>query len=285
MKYRLWSALLFIVACSPKSEPGETDSQTGTETAGTTLGSTSEAPVTMGHSQTSANPSEPLTTTVGQTVTTFPTSEGTTLPVTEGSITDPSDTHSSTVTTDVISTSIIPETTDFTTGSFCNDPLGQPQNSSCTDASGCGCESGKCFVVPVLGGFCGECLGDDDCPDGGCTVINPVAGVGSKCNLGKAGDGCESDAACTDPTAQDCSPVLEVPGIITVATCGECKTDVDCPRKRPTAPPTTTSPTSAARRSASPPTRCRRTPAATSRAPATRRAPRASAARPASWAC
>ncbi|MFZ6186034.1 hypothetical protein [Nannocystis pusilla] len=234
MKYRLWSVLLFIVACSPKSEPGETDSQTGTETAGTTQGSTSEASVTMGHSQTSASPSEPLTTTVGQTVTTFPTSDGTTLvPVTEGSITDPSDTHSSTVTTDVFSTSLIPETTDFTTGSFCNDPPAQPQNSSCTDASGCGCESGKCFVVPALGGFCGECLGDDDCPDGGCTVINPVAGVGSKCNLGKAGDGCESDAACTDPTASDCSPVLEVPGIITVATCGECKTDLDCPPQAP----------------------------------------------------
>ncbi|MCY1067910.1 hypothetical protein OV090_24425 [Nannocystis sp. RBIL2] len=234
MKYRLWSALFFIVACSPKSEPGETDSQTGTD--GTTLGSTSEASVTMGHSQTSANPSEPLTTTVGQTVTTFPTSEGTTLvPITEGSATDgdPSDTHSSTVTTDVISTSLVPETTDFSTGIFCNDIPAQPQNAPCTDASGCGCESGKCFVVPALGGFCGECFGDDDCPDGGCTIPNPVAGVGSVCNLGKAGDGCESDAACTDPTAQDCSPVLEVPGIITVATCGECKTDVDCPPQAP----------------------------------------------------
>jgi hypothetical protein len=239
-RLRLWSALFVVAACSPKAD-GESDSdtQTGSETAGSTSG-TSDGSVSVGHSQTSANPSEPVTTTAGQTVTTAsPTSEGTTL-VTEGSATDgdPSDTFPgtvSTVTTDVISTSIGPDsfTTGFTTGGFCNDPPGQPQNASCTDASGCGCESGKCFVVPALGGFCGECLGDDDCPDGGCTVPNPVAGTGALCNLGKAGDGCESDAACNDPTAQDCSPVLQVPGIITVATCGECKTDADCPAQAP----------------------------------------------------
>ncbi|WAS94156.1 hypothetical protein [Nannocystis punicea] len=236
LRLRLWSALFVVVACSPKAD-GESasDTQTSTETAGSTSGA-SDGSVSVGHSQTSANPSEPVTTTAGQTVT---TASPTTF-VTEGSATDgdPSDTLPgtvSTVTTEVISTSIGPDSfsTGFTTGGFCNDVPGQPQNAPCTDASGCGCESGKCFVVPAIGGFCGECLGDGDCPDGGCTAPNPVAGVGAVCNLGKAGDGCESDAACNDPTSQDCSPVLEVPGIITVATCGECKTDADCPAQAP----------------------------------------------------
>lgn len=223
MKYRLHLCFALSLACSPKSAEESTDTQS---TTGGTIGTSGDSPVTMGHSQTSANPSEP--------VTTFPTTEATTVfPTTEGSATDgdPSDTFPTSATTDVISSSSTPDFT--TTGSPCIDPLDQPQSAPCNDASGCGCQTGRCFVVPALGGFCGECLVDAHCPEGGCTVPNPVAGVGALCNAGKAGDGCQSDTVCFDAPANDCGVVLEVPGIIKVATCGECEADVDCPAQAP----------------------------------------------------
>lgn len=113
----------------------------------------------------------------------------------------------------------------------CNDPEGQPINSSCTDPSGCGCDTEKCFVVPALGGFCGECLTDEDCAavtGGGCSVPNPIAGIGATCNMGGAGEGCMSDAVCVDPANGTCGVLLQVPGIITVATCGQCQVNADC---------------------------------------------------------
>ena len=120
--------------------------------------------------------------------------------------------------------------TSVTTGMpSCMDPVeGAPNDTPCTDASGCGCQSGKCFLVPILGGWCGECLADSDCSPGGCTVPNPIDGVGSTCNMGEAGAGCESSDVCTDPANASCGTLLEVMGIIKVATCGECATNADC---------------------------------------------------------
>lgn len=118
--------------------------------------------------------------------------------------------------------------TSSSSGSNCQDPEGQPINSECTDPSGCGCDTGKCFVVPALGGFCGECLVDADCKEGGCSVPNPIAGVGATCNMGGPGDGCMDDSVCTDPANATCGVLLDVPGIITVATCGQCQVNADC---------------------------------------------------------
>lgn len=115
-----------------------------------------------------------------------------------------------------------------TTNTVCSDPSAQPNNSSCTDPSGCGCGSGKCFFIPTAGGICGECLGDADCPDGGCTIPNPVTKLGSTCNNGGPGDGCMSDAVCKDPAALKCGVVLSIPGIINVSTCGACRSNADC---------------------------------------------------------
>ncbi|MBK7826468.1 hypothetical protein [Nannocystis sp.] len=115
------------------------------------------------------------------------------------------------------------------TGEVCQDVmLGQPNDATCADVTGCGCASGKCFVVPILGGFCGECLNDADCNGGGCTVPNPIAKVGSTCNGGEPGAGCETNDVCTDPANLNCGTLLEVMGIIKVATCGECSTNADC---------------------------------------------------------
>ena len=143
-------------------------------------------------------------------------------PTTSGS------TSSSTTVSDSSSTGDTSVTGSSTTVTPCQDPEGQPINSECTDPSGCGCDTGKCFVVPALGGFCGECLVDADCKEGGCSVPNPIAGVGATCNMGGPGDGCMDDAVCTDPANATCGVLLDVPGIITVATCGQCQVNADC---------------------------------------------------------
>lgn len=116
-------------------------------------------------------------------------------------------------------------TTDAAESSTGN-PDGLPNGSNCdvdTD-----CASNSCFTVGVLGGYCGECEADTDCDAGGCSV--PVAlgtpPEGAACNDGSLGDGCDTDAACAD--ALVCSTILDVPGIITNETCGECVVDLDC---------------------------------------------------------
>lgn len=89
------------------------------------------------------------------------------------------------------------------------------------------CASGQCYVIPFLGGYCGECNEDADCPDGGCTAPNPFDSGGSLCNLGELGGGCESDEACQQ--GLECSTALDLLGLITINTCGSCRFDSDCP--------------------------------------------------------
>ena len=183
-----------------------------------------------------ATASEAPSTTGGTTVVdpTVPTEAGTTAmttveETTAGSMTIGTDSGTPTTT---IGTSV-------TTGEpACDDMEGQPNDTVCTDASGCGCESGKCFIVPAIGGFCGECLADADCAatGGGCTVPNPIAMVGSTCNMGEAGAGCETNEICATDEASFCGLLLEVPGIIQVSTCGACATGDDCLAADPALP-------------------------------------------------
>lgn len=102
----------------------------------------------------------------------------------------------------------------------------QENGGSCTEQ--CECMSEKCFYVPGLGGSCGECESDADCPGGGCSIPNPLAmpPQGSVCNMGEAGGGCETDDVCQEGLF--CGTLLDVPGILTLSTCGECLTDADC---------------------------------------------------------
>jgi hypothetical protein len=153
----------------------------------------------------------------------IPTTSDPSMPGTTGPETGGSGTEGMTDATTTSDTSV-------TTGApACMDPMeGAPNNTECGDASGCGCESGKCFVVPILGGWCGECMEDADCAPGGCTVPNPIDGVGATCNQGEPGAGCESDAVCTDPNNLKCGTLLAVENIIEVATCGECASNADC---------------------------------------------------------
>jgi hypothetical protein len=103
---------------------------------------------------------------------------------------------------------------------------GLPDGEECTEDAQC--ESGMCFVASVVGGICGECLGDDDCDGGGCSIPNPFKDPpeGAFCNMGEQGGGCESTDACQGD--QVCALILDVPGIIEASTCSECLDSSQC---------------------------------------------------------
>ncbi len=216
-----------LAACTAHDTPGS--GSTGETTDGGTFG----------HGETSVSdgdPSAPMTTPTGPTPTTGDVTGEPPDPSFPDTVTvsDTSPTSATTTSTST-STSTTGNDTEFTTtdAPACNDAPGQPQDGECSDPSGCGCASGRCFVIPILGGFCGECLTDSDCAPGGCTTPNPVQSLGSVCNKGEPGAGCQTDAVCSDPAHADCAPILKVPGIFTTSTCGACKVDADCPADAP----------------------------------------------------
>lgn len=90
------------------------------------------------------------------------------------------------------------------------------------------CLSGHCYVLGVLGGTCGECSSDSDCPTGGCSPPNPLTRppIPPWCNHGQLGEGCQSDDACDD--ALSCAFIFDIPGVITGLSCSQCGTDADC---------------------------------------------------------
>jgi|JI10StandDraft_1071094.scaffolds.fasta_scaffold06259_2 hypothetical protein len=118
----------------------------------------------------------------------------------------------------------------------CADLEDQPIDSVCNDASGCGCDTGKCFST-AFGGRCGECVVDADCPAGGCSIPNVLAQTGSRCNMGEPAQGCMTDEICTDPAYGECGTLLEVPSIFKLTTCGQCKAAADCPEDQPNCAP------------------------------------------------
>lgn len=214
-------SLLLVLACKPSD--GAVD-ETGTSTSG--------GDESLGMGVTSASQSDPTTptfpTSTDATTSTDPTTPTTdpTTPTTITAATDLPGTESSA--TDTLTTA-----TNGDTDPVCPGPGDLPQGAGCTDESGCECASGRCFLVPLLGGLCGECLSDADCPGGGCTPPDPVHSTGAVCNKGEAGAGCMSDAVCNDPTHPQCAVILDIPGIITVATCSACDDDADCPVDAP----------------------------------------------------
>jgi hypothetical protein len=102
---------------------------------------------------------------------------------------------------------------------------GLPNGQPCMSDLECG--SGMCFLSGILGGICGECLGDDDC-EWGCTGPNPLSDPpeGSFCNSGLFGEGCQSSDACMGVLV--CATILDVPGVLLRNTCSQCLTDAEC---------------------------------------------------------
>jgi hypothetical protein len=143
---------------------------------------------------------------------------------TESGDTTTSTTNGTTDETDTTGTDD-PTTLDETTTEETGGDL--PNGSSCTSDGEC--MSGNCYVVPFLGGQCGECNEDADCADtagGGCTPPNPFETSGSVCNMGEVGGGCESSDVCQDGLS--CGNVLDLLGLIQINTCGECADDSNC---------------------------------------------------------
>jgi len=115
-------------------------------------------------------------------------------------------------------------TSEDTAAPCANLPLGSP----CEDPE-CDCESDQCFVVEPLGGVCSECDEDADCepePGFGCNFGNPLTHTPAVCSGGERPQGCEIDGDC--PMGQYCLTVIEVPGILSVTTCSDCKGDIGC---------------------------------------------------------
>jgi hypothetical protein len=220
-----------LTGCGRKPDAttdGGSSSGGASDSAGTTsVGMSSETVPTTSDAGTDSDSASTTTPTSAPTsITTDPTT---------GTTDTPDPTTGDGTTMECIDSPLPETTTDDSTsttnGGACQDPEDQPQSAQCSDASGCGCASGKCFVIPILGGFCSECLDDDDCP-GGCTIPNPLAGIGATCNLGGPAAGCGSDVTCLNSCAGQCGLVLGVPGIIDVSTCGQCKTDAECTNPR-----------------------------------------------------
>ncbi len=112
------------------------------------------------------------------------------------------------------------------TGPVCEDaPLG----AACADPE-CDCESDNCFVVGPLGGVCSECDESADCkpePGFGCNFGNPLTGTPAMCSTtGDVGESCETVDDCADGLY--CPTLIEVPGILSAATCSECEGDMGC---------------------------------------------------------
>lgn len=102
---------------------------------------------------------------------------------------------------------------------------GPPYGAACTSSDECG--TAECSVLSLIGGQCGECIADDQCPAGGCSLQNPYDDTaGSVCNMGAAGDGCESRDVCQ--ADQECGRVFSLLGLVEVTSCGECASDADC---------------------------------------------------------
>ncbi len=186
----LVAALGFGTGCPAEDDPADTGADTDEPTSGT--------PTTDATDPTdSTNPTDP-------TDSTDPT--------------DPTDTTDGT--TSGGETTDGPTDTTEPTGA---DPL--PDGSDCTMNEQC--ESGACYVTGI-GGSCGQCSGDEDCAEGGCSLPNPLSTPpeGSVCNMGELGGGCESSDVCADGLT--CVEIINVPGILLANTCSECETTADC---------------------------------------------------------
>jgi hypothetical protein len=87
-----------------------------------------------------------------------------------------------------------------------------------------------CYQLSILGGFCGDCLSDADCPDGGCTLPNPLSDPpgGATCNMGELGGGCEARSTDVCQEGLTCELLLDVPDLFQINTCSECSADADC---------------------------------------------------------
>lgn len=223
--HRSWVVgLAWLVGCSDDGVAATASDSGSTSTA--SEASTSEASASGSTSGLSADGSSTSsnTTTTGESSSSGATLDPSTSSTesSSGAVDESTSTESSSASSSGSSSGTSEGSSDGSTGG----PDGLPNGSMCDlDLQ---CASASCFVVGPLGGVCGECEADTDCDTGGCSVPLPLANPvqGAVCNDGSLGDGCDTDAACAD--ALVCALIIDVPGILTNETCGECAIDADC---------------------------------------------------------
>ena len=101
----------------------------------------------------------------------------------------------------------------------------QPNGAQCgSDAE---CESEKCFLIPMLGGVCSECLTDNDCASGTCSFDQTLGyaacsdgGLGAMCSTPGEQGGCSDGLLCAE--------LLDTMGFFPANYCSECIADTDC---------------------------------------------------------
>jgi hypothetical protein len=98
----------------------------------------------------------------------------------------------------------------------------QPNGGMCESNEGC--ESGFCYVLPMIGGVCSECLMDSDCEMGTCALdFNAMYAV---CTMGELGDMCDSDEGCQGELV--CTELIDTGGFFNASFCSTCGPTLPC---------------------------------------------------------
>ncbi len=87
-----------------------------------------------------------------------------------------------------------------------------------------GCESGFCYVLPMIGGVCGECLMDSDCEMGTCALSAEL--MYAVCTMGELGDMCDSDEGCMGELV--CTELIDTGGFFNASFCSTCGPSLPC---------------------------------------------------------
>ena len=98
----------------------------------------------------------------------------------------------------------------------------QPNGGQCESNEGC--ESGYCYVLPMIGGVCGECLMDADCEMGTCALSPEL--MYAVCTNGELGDMCDSDEGCMGELV--CTQLVDTGGFFNASFCSTCGPTLPC---------------------------------------------------------
>lgn len=92
------------------------------------------------------------------------------------------------------------------------------------------CESGNCYIIPMVLGVCSECNEDSDCPMDKASCSLDFLAMQATCVAPEPGAQCESTETCMAGGEElYCEPLLPgVLGGLLPSTCGECSDDSDC---------------------------------------------------------
>lgn len=162
----------------------------------------------------------PVTTSPGVTTNATATSAGATssLPTTD----TPDDTGGDSTTEDG-GGFISPDTGDETS------TTPQPNGGQCAGEPDC--ESGFCYVIPQVGGVCSECLVDEDCDTGTCSLDAVGYAI---CTDGSQGNMCNSDEGCMGELV--CTELINTGGIFNANFCSQCGPTAPCDGEQICAP-------------------------------------------------